>query len=431
MLGPMRSFGTTLHPRLLILGFENDADLVAALKEAVPTSERIDSLDQVETTEWDVIITERGADGIPPGLFVLARVGGRGGHRQFGFVDLEGGSQGHVLAHESSRAREFKLSDGLNPGLRSVAESLGSRAVAQGEHPVLQVLEYSVAGGSVQHPEALTPFLLTSDHRIVAGGFTRQAGYSRCWVIPPYEDQVVNWLRVALDEWSELDPARFPLRTDWREEERWQIPKERELVAKVHELDAERNDLLAKIEAQMREIRAQLGTAQVDGEVDRQLLTEQGDVLVEAVRRGLTTLGFEVQEMDKIWTTGDRREDLRVSDPTAPGWEAIVEVRGYKRGAELSDLMRLNRFAKRYQQDEGRFPDASWYVVNHFIGDSPSERSLVLASHLNEVKAFGDDDGLVIDTRDLFDLVLKCELAALQAADTREALRKGRARFTS
>jgi hypothetical protein len=271
--------------------------------------------------------------------------------------------------------------------------------------------------------------LVTSDGKTVAGEFTRQGGAARCWVIPPYEDQVVDWLLAALNAWSHLDSARFPVRQAWRQEERWQVSKERELIAELRQLEVERNNMLTEVEMRMTKVRGQLENAQAEGEVDRKLLTTQGDELVAAVRSALRNLGFDVAAMDERWPVSDKREDLRVTDVSVNDWEAIAEVRGYKRGAELSDLMRLSRFAKRYQQDEGRYPDGVWYIANHFIPDSPSERSAILASHPKEVDAFADDDGLIVDTRHLFDMVVNCQIVVLQKEDAREKLRNGRGRY--
>jgi hypothetical protein len=43
-----------------------------------------------------------------------------------------------------------------------------------------------------------------------------------------------------------------------------------------------------------------------------------------------------------------------------PGWVALVEVKGYAKGAQTGALTQFLRFDRRYYQRTGRQPDALW-----------------------------------------------------------------------
>ena len=115
-------------------------------------------------------------------------------------------------------------------------------------------------------------------------------------------------------------------------------------------------------------------------------------------------LGFKVKVMDDVAVEGDLLEDLQVTDPDELGWIALAEVRGYKGGAQLHDLLRIGRFVNRFLRATGDEPSRRWYIVNGFLDRDPSEREDPLRSDPSEVATFADDHGAVIDTRVLFKL---------------------------
>jgi hypothetical protein len=106
----------------------------------------------------------------------------------------------------------------------------------------------------------------------------------------------------------------------------------------------------ADAESRLAEVRAEADSGL------RRLLTAQGDDLVAAVAQSFESLGFKVRDMDEEWPKGDKREDLRVQDPARGRWEAVIEVRGYTKGAQQGDLLRISRFVTRYLKDEQRLP---------------------------------------------------------------------------
>ena len=67
----------------------------------------------------------------------------------------------------------------------------------------------------------------------------------------------------------------------------------------------------------------------------RQVLWADGDDLVAAATEVLSDLGFEVRNMDAELSQGEpKREDLRLTLPDRPDWQALVEVKGYTSGTK-------------------------------------------------------------------------------------------------
>ncbi len=144
----------------------------------------------------------------------------------------------------------------------------------------------------------------------------------------------------------------------------------------AHQLD----DMLRQHADRAAELEA--AATQVHNDVDaggRRPLTRQGDTLVDAVATTLRDLGFGVQIVDdELAANTAKREDLRVYQ-AGDGWEALAAVRGYKGGASLNDLLRIERFVGLFLADEHRRPAAVWYVVNQFLTTDPDTRPKPLA----------------------------------------------------
>jgi hypothetical protein len=134
--------------------------------------------------------------------------------------------------------------------------------------------------------------------------------------------------------------------------------------------------------------------------------------------------------MDRETPENDRREDLRVG-LRGSEWCAIVEVRGYKGGAQVNDLMRIERFATRYAADVGKPPDSRWYIVNQFVGRDPDQRPPMLESNPVELADFAEAGGLVADTTEIFRLARDVESGVLTQESARRALLDCRGRFTA
>ncbi|MBW3669793.1 MAG: hypothetical protein KY443_11345 [Actinobacteria bacterium] len=177
----------------------------------------------------------------------------------------------------------------------------------------------------------------------------------------------------------------------------------------LRSLDAakeQRDRALRTLDAEVAQREAELEAKRAEADRGpRRLLTAQGDDLVQAAVGALTDLGFEVLDMDTVWSEGDKLEDLRVRLPGGD-WTAVVEVRGYAKGAQQRDLLRIGRFVLRYLRELETMPDAAWYLVNQVRSQDPASRPKALASNDPEIAEFseGESPGLVIDTVELFKL---------------------------
>jgi hypothetical protein len=64
-------------------------------------------------------------------------------------------------------------------------------------------------------------------------------------------------------------------------------------------------------------------------------------------------LGFNIVDADAKAAADDHLEDLRGTDPDAPGWVTLVEVKRYAKGAKTEALSQFLRFQKHHQQRSG------------------------------------------------------------------------------
>jgi hypothetical protein len=424
----MKVFGSTPHPRALMWGFSDEQ--VRTIGPVFATAKVITSLAEVEQTEWDVLVTRSGCFGSSPHLYVLAVEGDpEGAPKTFDYIEGEP-VQAFVQYGGVSRASEFRVPAGLSREIENiVTTTLVPRARTAGIHLVL-----TLGGSALSSGSKVRPFLVTMDDRFIAGAFTRRGGNAECWCLPSYAvDDTHLWCAAAVVAWRGQNLALFPEPSaDWPHEPIWRTREEEVIAAEIDRIANERNQLIAELEDDLQAHQEQLSAAV--GEADRGrriLLTGQGDALCEQVALTLEDLGFEVERMDPKWPEGDKREDLRVHETSRPGWVAIVEVRGYRRGAQLTDLIRLHsRFRSRYQVDEGTLPNATWLITNHFIEDDPESREAVLRSNQAEIDAFGADGALVIDSVDLFRLWTAVIANRISKVDARNALVAASGRFS-
>ena len=256
-------------------------------------------------------------------------------------------------------------------------------------------------------------------------------GSSEWWTLPIFVEHPDRWVSCALAEWRQRAPSRFPGAGDWQSSPVWQTEAEIAAIGRLDEFEERRLAAERAYVQERTEMESQLSAAtNAADQGERRLLTHQGGDLVAEVISTLREIGFNVTDVDEtISAPGDRREDIRVADPTIPDWIAIGEVRGYVRGAQLNDLLRLARFVARFVRESGREPDRTWYIVNQFFALSPTERPRPLEANPAEVETFGEGGGTVIDTRDLFVLRMRVRRGELASEAARALLRQAGARL--
>jgi hypothetical protein len=295
----------------------------------------------------------------------------------------------------------------------------------------LVALAQSEESHQLLQPESvIEPFLTTLLNEYLAGRFFRPGAKSECWCFPHYAVGIApEIVKVALQEWQERDPETFPV-VDWTKKTIWRTPDENRLVGKLDELNTRRAAILSDFDQRQEQLEAELMEARQSAETnERLLLTAQGDDLVNIVAGCLSELEFHVMEMDDVHTD-ERLEDLRIISP-GQNWTALAEVKGYSGGAKSNDLLKFGRYWLRYFQEKGREPDAGWYIVNQFLQDDPSARRPILLGNDAALSTFiADNNGLAIDTADLFRLWMAVKEQRLTAEDARSRLIQASGRFT-
>jgi hypothetical protein len=205
---------------------------------------------------------------------------------------------------------------------------------------------------------------------------------------------------------------------------------ERLLAAQLRELADERENVLRQLAEREATLRTDLREATSAADhYERALLTTQSAELVRAVHRTLEELGFGVIDADTTAEPDDHLEDLRITDPDAPGWVALAEVKGYTKGAKTEALTQFLRFNARYVEQNGTLPSASWYIVNQFLARDPSTRQPALHGKDGDVAAFAAASGLVIDTVALFKLLWQVQNHSITAERARKHLRTSTGRL--
>ncbi len=268
-----------------------------------------------------------------------------------------------VFATDRNTERELTVPDACPAVYETLAADL-SKQLGSAEDPPLVVI-----------PDGLDDFAqnaLVSTTSGLAVVFRLAVPYSVVLVLP----EVANlsaWFAAFLSDIHEIDPERVPHppprlsnAADWR------TPRERALAAdvaaienKIERLDDEQDRRKTKLAAE--EERTDKGI--------RRAVWADGDDLVEAVAEILDGLGFTVHPMDAGLDQGEpKREDLRLTHEDRPGWEAIVEVKGYTGGTRTNDTRQIREHRDRYISDHQREPDLTLWVANPHRRADPSSR---------------------------------------------------------
>lgn len=428
----MRIVGARPHPRILVTGF--DEATIGALADIAPTVRPINSLHEVEQTEWDVLVARGGNNGAADHIFtIVVDAADSGVATVFGNVaTVEQGFSVVLQRMGTTRANEFMLRDEAPERVaRLLTDSVLPRLQERNENAILEPWVQAAPAAGARPTCRLTRWVTDSAERLIACSFRRSGNRADGWCLPSVVTDIGPWVAAALDIWSEQDATRFPPRVEWSTQAQWQTQGEALAVQRLENLARRRERVSASLDRRQDALQTALDAERLTAKQGaRLLLTAQGNALVDAVQSTLGFLGFRVDDMDAAFPENDRREDLRIHDPGLDNWTAIAEVRGYHGGGQVNDLLRIGRFIRRYAQDENREPDAAWYIVNQFLLHPPEERPILLASNEGELVTFAEDRGLAIDTRDLFRLRRDVEGGAITAGDARTRLTSTLGRFT-
>ena len=189
----------------------------------------------------------------------------------------------------------------------------------------------------------------------------------------PEGANLAGWFRALLFELHESDPARVPQappRLDRPSD--WYTPAERALAERISQVDRE----FVRLSAERDEL--QIGLDAEGERADRGIrraLWADGDNLLSATEEMLAGLGFVVRNMDaELEPNEPKREDLRLTLPKSPGWEGIVEVKGYTEGVKTNDARQIREHRDRYIAEEGRKPNLTMWLSNPHRAVEPSSR---------------------------------------------------------
>lgn len=419
------------RPRALVVNITEEELPALGINDLFPTIKSIYShnLPDIRQQEFDVAIIfhEDGKLTLEPHLNVVC----------LGTASLENyksDSAGTIIVDvkpSSSVSTEFIIEEDLQADFESLTkDTLLPIFMSNERHAVLSARHArpTASGVGFTSYNLWVPLIKDGDGKALAGYYRRVKDLpSELWHFPSLNNtDLKKWLKVLLKHWAFEQPETFGHKNGWKLKTKWQTADEKQVKAR---LDAEIKAFAAQKAAHQRTIDAitdeyKLAQESADKEY-RVLLTAKGDELKAAVLRSFTKLGFAVSDSDVDAKKGDLLEDLQVSVPAGfKPWLSLVEIRGYKNGAKLSDLLRIGRFVGRYQKEhQGTPPDAVWYVVNHSLEADPDEREIPLASKSEEVKEFAAaNQGLVIDTRELLILLVAVDEGKFSPEQARQML---------
>lgn len=429
--------GEQERPRLLVIGFDDDLGLLERICRLAPTVRTVDHLRSVNQAEYDLLITDRfESPWSVPNMPARSTVSVA---RHLSVVyRSDGVGRGFEKVHQRIGviAGEFAYPADLPPAVKTLIETdllpAASAAHSAGQthrwfqsQPSAADTNPAVLSGHPGGP-ALHSFLQTRQGHVLAGWYERSER-SECWLLPKETADVVGWVAAALDHLHQRDPEHYPARPGWADQWAWRTLPERRLLDQLTAVADERAQLLERLATREASIRSDLDVARGTADAyERGLLNAQGDGLVELVIRALTELGFEVTDMDQMVPGGSPRyEDLQITDPSADGWVALGEIKGYSgSGGKTGDLTKMARFATHYVQEHTHLPSAEWYLVNHFLERDPDRRPDPLAGATDDVASFAEDGGLVWSTIQLFSLLMAVRATRVDATEVRALLRE-------
>jgi hypothetical protein len=446
-----RRVGVRPGPRILIVGFRSDDRLRQQLLEIGPTTQLISTISEVRQAEWDCLITDEPFISVVPWpasvcleahlrvIYFVGRTDSEYIDEVLADVPLPNSSlrAAFNIIHTTTIVNEFhrpadlgideRISRLANETLLPQVRRERTKQVFKAWSDDDQMEGIPAADQNMVRLAAafiVSPFLKDADGQSLAGWYQRTP-MSPVWLLPECTPDKPVWVKTALRVWHDQDLTRFPLIIDWSGEPEWQTPQERSLATRLAQTKVEHEQAIEVFQRQEIELAAELEAARdVANSSVRELLTSQGDRLVNRVALSLSALGFKVTRQDELATEGDKLEDLRVRDPDHPNWIALAEVRGYKGGAALNDLLRIERFVTRFVVETGATPSAAWYIVNHFADRDPGSRPRPLVSNPLEAKTFFDGGGLILNTVDLFRLLRQVEDGEISKEDAKSLIRE-------
>jgi hypothetical protein len=189
----------------------------------------------------------------------------------------------------------------------------------------------------------------------------------------PTISNLPEWFQAFLTDIHSVDAERVPQApARLSDPSVWFTPEEVALQERITEISSE----IERLETEQAQVQSDLReeSRRADTEMRRAVWSD-GDDLVEVASVMLADIGFMVENMDAGLQPNDpKREDLRLSIRSKPGWEAIVEVKGYTSGVRTNDARQIREHRDRYIAEKGHPPDLTLWLTNPFRQKDPSSR---------------------------------------------------------
>ena len=430
------------RPRVLLWGTDRVTDLETRLVKIVPTVGVAEDISRKNLDEWDVVITDTNPvtvntstmSGISEHVFVDKRVCVVWLLHEED-VPWHGALELVYVGPDSERPRRLKAEKGhvCNELLDVTPPAAGDRLNRLTQSQLHDVALKREGGSHLafaipNQPDIfdwITPLGLLRTTHALAVIYKRDAA-AETLILPDDVPDLLPWIEAALWRWHDLNPDAFPRLHDWREAPEWQTGDEQRIAAQIRSEIEQFLQARVAHEALVADLSAKLSAARDAGDLyERALLTEQGVLLADAVLQLLQDLGFDVRDMDNEKQSSDQRlEDFRVTDPAAPGWVAVVEVKGFSGGAKSNPMTRIGQFCERMALKEGRLPDRRWYIANQYRDTPPGQRAPILRAAKEDVELFTEAGGAIFDTLSLFKLHQLVESGDLGREDARRLMRE-------
>lgn len=235
----------------------------------------------------------------------------------------------------------------------------------------------------------------------------------------PRVSNLSAWFRAFLIDVHHRDPVRVPhppVRLENPAD--WYTPEESRLANRIKQTTED----IQRLQDKLEELEAALLTeGERSNEGHRRILWAEGDDLVAAVSEILTRFGFTVRDLDSELEAGSpKREDLRLTLAEQLGWEAIVEVKSYKKGTRTSDSRQIREYRDDYIIEKRRAPDLTMWIANPYRGVAdPSSRPAPGVQVAQSAESIG---AVHVLASDLYRLWAQVASGALQDSDAVERL---------
>ena len=181
----------------------------------------------------------------------------------------------------------------------------------------------------------------------------------------PEVPNLAAWFRAFLCDVHKSDRERVPQAPPRLvQPSDWYTPREQNMADRITQI---RSDI-QRLSDERDQLQSKLADESEKEDLGiRRILWADGDDLVAATEKVLSDLGFKVRNMDGGVSQGEpKREDLRLTLQDRPGWQAIVEVKGYAKGTKTNDALQIRQHRERYIAAERQSPDLTLWLANPF-----------------------------------------------------------------